>query len=55
MTLALEAVTGVQKATVKYETALADVKAKGKPCEEQGSKLLIDALRGAGYDGSVVK
>ena len=55
MTLALEAVTGVQKATVAYEKAQADVKAKGKPCEEKGSELLIDALRKAGYDGSVIK
>ena len=55
MTLALENVTGVQKATVDFKAALADVKAKGEPCTEKGPELLIEALKKAGYGGSVAK
>ena len=53
VTAALEAVEGVSKATVDFETESAKVDAKGGVCSAEGAKSLVTALKDAGFGGSV--
>ena len=53
VTAALEGVSGVNKATVHFETASARVDAKGGVCSTEGARSLVTALKDAGFGGSV--
>ena len=54
MSSALLTVEGVLDATASFEKKTADVKAEKAVCEAEGQKKLVDALKAAGYEGTVV-
>ena len=50
---ALEGVKGVKSANVEFETASAQVSASGGVCEDKAGKMLVQALKDAGFGGTV--
>lgn len=50
---ALQGVTGVATATVDFDTSSAKVSASGGVCTDAGAKNLVDAVKNAGFGGSI--